>query len=884
MKLIDWILRRRRDDDLQAEIRAHLSMATQDRIEQGEDPRHARLRALKEFGNVTLTREATRQSWGGGAWRERLSDLAQDVRYSIRVLRRSPGYALVVVAVLALGIAANLTVFSLFNAMALKPLPAVDGSASLGVLVARTSAGRILPLSHPDFRDLSRAQQTLTGVAGTTMEPFSLGLGTHSERVFGEMVTGNYFSVLGVNASLGRTLLPSDDLSPGKHPVAVISDALWRRTFAADPAVIGRTIQVNAHPFTIVGVAEPGFQGTVVSLALDLFVPMMMQPQLEGVDHLGDRQASVLWGLGHVKSGSSLGAADAEAALLSSRFDGEHPAREVEQRAAVIPLWQSPFGAQTFMLPAILVFGVMGALLLLIVCANVSNLVLVRGVSRRGEIAARLALGASRTRILRLLLVESLVLAVPGAALGLMTSRAIGTALRNANLESAAPVPVSLNTSTDWTFVAFALALSCVSSLVFGFIPALRVSKLDLAGVMKDDLSPRGGSRGRLRSALVVAQVAVSLLLLVGAGLVIRSLEAARTANVGFDERHVTAVTVDLRSSGYDERRGRMFYERVLDALRAQPGNQSASLASILPLTLVDSNSLELAVEGREPRKGEDMHLLVNTVSPGYLETLRIPLLSGRDFAQTDRESSLPVAIVNGTMARRYWRTPDQALGNRIRVARREWRTIVGVARDIKYARVTEEPRPHVYLPATQNYSSIMVIHVRSQDAEPALLARVRSTIQTLDANVPLVRANMLRDQTRSALSIFSMAAGTLSVFGVIAMMLTAIGTYGLVSYAARQSTHEIGIRIAVGADRRDVLGRFLGRGLRLGAVGAVCGLALSLMTARILSAVLYGVSPTDAVSFSAALALVMTVVLLASLVPAWRASRTDPIAALRHR
>jgi predicted permease len=883
MGLFDWILRRRREDDLQAEIRAHLSMATHDRIEQGDHPTRARLAALKEFGNVTLTREATRRSWGG-AWRERLMDLTQDVRYSFRVLRRSPGYALVVVAVLGLGIAANLAVFGLFSAIALKPLPAVDDSARLTVLLARTSAGRLVPLSYPDFRDLSRAQQTLTGVAGTTMEPFSLGLGTHSERVFGEMVTGNYFSVLGVNASLGRTLLPADDLSPGKHPVAVISDALWRRTFAADPAVIGRTIQINAHPFTIVGVAEPGFQGTVVSLALDLFVPVMMQPQLKGVDHLGDRQASVLWGLGHVKSGSSLGAADAEAALLSSRFDAEHPAREVEQRAAVIPLWQSPFGAQTFMLPAILVFGVMGALLLLIVCANVSNLVLVRGVSRRGEIAARLALGASRTRILRLLLVESLVLAVPGAAIGLMMSRAIGTALRNANLESAAPVPISLNTSTDWTFVAFALALSCVSSLVFGFIPALRVSKVDLAAVMKDDLSPRGGSRGRMRSALVVAQVAVSLLLLVGAGLVIRSFEAARTANVGFDERHVTAVTVDVRSSGYDERRGRMFYERVLDALRTQPGNQSASLASILPLTLVDSNSLELAVEGREPREGEDMRLLVNSVSPGYLETLRIPLLSGRDFVQTDRESSLPVAIVNETMARRFWGTPNQALGNRIRVARREWRTIVGVARDIKYARVTEEPRWHVYLPAMQNYSSMMVIHVRSLDAEPALLARIRSTIQTLDPNVPLFRVNMLRDQTRSALSIFSMAAGMLTVFGAIAMMLTAIGTYGLVSYAARQGTHEIGIRIAVGADRLDVLGRFLGRGLRLGAAGAVCGLVLAWLIARLLTGLLYGVSPTDVVSFSAALALVMAIVVAASLVPAWRASRTDPIAALRHR
>src|SRR6185503_17946574 len=429
-----------------------------------------------------------------------------------------PGYSIVVIAVLALGIAANVSVFSLFNGLALKPLPAVDGSGSLGVLVARTSGGRILPLSHPDFRDLSREQQTFESGAGAAMDAFSLGTGTHSERVFGEMVTGNYFSVLGVTASLGRTLIPSDDVAPGQHPVVVISDGLWRRAFASDPGIVGKTVQINAYPFTVVGVAEPGFQGTVVGVGLDLFLPVMMQPRLRGFDVLSNRQAPLVWGIGHLRDGASIVSADAEAGVLSEGLDAQQPARETEQRAVVIPMWQSPFGAQTYMLPATLLLSVMGALLLLIVCANVSNLVLVRGVSRRGEIAARLALGASRGRILRLLLVESLVLAVPGAALGLVTSRVIGNFLRSTNLSSAAPVPIAVNTSTDWTFIAFALVLSCVSSLVFGFIPALRSSKVDLAGVMKDDLSPRGGSRGRMRNALVVAQVAVSLLLLVGAG------------------------------------------------------------------------------------------------------------------------------------------------------------------------------------------------------------------------------------------------------------------------------------------------------------------------------------------------------------------------------
>jgi predicted permease len=484
MRIIDWILRRRRDEDLQAEIRAHLSMATQDRVAEGTDERTARLAALKEFGNVTLTREATRGSWGG-AWREPIIDFTQDVRYAVRVLRRSPGYSVVVIAILALGIGANVSVFGLFNALALKPLPAVKGSATLGVVVARTSAGRILPLSHPDFRDVRNGQHSFDELAGASMEAYSLGLGTHSERVFGEMVTGNYFSVLGVHASLGRLLLPSDDVSPGKHPVVVISDGLWRRTFAADPGIIGKTVQINAYPFTIVGVAERGFQGSVVGVGLDLFVPVMMQPQLRGFDLLSTRTAPMLWGLGHVKSGSSISAAAVEADLLSARLDAQLPARDVEQRATVIPIWQSPFGAQTYMLPAILLLSVMGALLLLIVCANVSNLVLVRGVSRRGEIAARLALGASRARILRLLFVESLVLALPGAAFGMLAAQAISSLLRDGNVSSAAPIPdlAQCRSRLDRDGLR-AGHLVCKLARLW-LRPALRSSRVDLAGVMK---------------------------------------------------------------------------------------------------------------------------------------------------------------------------------------------------------------------------------------------------------------------------------------------------------------------------------------------------------------------------------------------------------------
>jgi predicted permease len=883
MRFLDWLLRRRRDEDLEDEIRAHLSMATRDRIDEGEDARAARLASLKEFGNVTLTREATRLSWGE-TWRELVSDLIQDVRYAFRMLRRSPGYSLVVVAVLTLGIGANISLFSLFNVLALRPLPGVERSASLGVLVARTDAGRLLPLSHPDFRDLLQQQRAFATLAGTSMDSYSLGLGTRGERVFGEMVTGNYFDVLGVRAALGRTLQPSDDIAPGKHPVVVMSDGLWRRAFAADPAVVGRIVQINSYPFTVVGVAEPGFRGSVVSVSLDLFLPVMMQPQLHRQDRLAARHAPMLWGLGHLRPGMSIATADAHAGVLSARAAALEPERPVDQRATVIPIWRSPFGAQTYMLPAVVLLGVMGALLLLIVCANLSNLVLVRGVSRRGEIAARLALGASRARILQLLFIESMTLSLPGAALGLLAARGLSMLLRNDNMASAAPIPIFLDTSIDWAVAGFALLLSCGSSLVFGFIPALRSSKVDLAGIMKDGLSPRGGSRARVRNALVVSQVAVALLLLVGAGLVQRSLDAARTANTGFDANNVASMSLDVGPNGYDENRGRTYYRQVLDTVGAEPGIESATLAAVVPLGLVDGTSRDTSIEGRPLRQGEDMRFLVNTIAPQYFETLRIGLLSGRDFAPSDTATSQAVAIVNETTARRFWGTPEQALGKRVRTGDATWRSVVGVARDIKYARVTEDPRPHVYLPFEQAYQPIMNLHVRSRDAAPGLLARVRTLVQALDPNLAILNARMLSEQTRLALSVFVLAAGVLTTFGVIAMILTALGTYGLVSYSARQSTHEIGIRLAIGASRGDVLRRFLGRGLGLGVVGVAGGLLASVVATRLLVSLLYGVSATDAVSFVRAVAVVMTIVLGASLIPAWRASRTDPIAALRHR
>lgn len=883
MNVFEWFTRRRRERDLQNEIHAHLSMAIADRVRDGEDPREARLAALKEFGNITLTRDATRRAWAGG-WRLWLLDLGQEVRYSIRLLRRSPGHTLAVLTVLALGIGANISVFRVFKPLALTPIAGVAQSSELGVLAAQTTAGQMMPLSHLDFRDLVAAQDTFSGIAGTSLSGYGLGLGAGSERIWTEMVTGNYFQLLGIRAQIGRTLLPSDDLVPDGHPFVVISDSLWRRAFGADPAVVGRTVRISGHPITIVGVTEPAFHGAVVSIDVEAFLPIMMQPQLQGRDELSSRDAQTLVGLGRLKPGVSVRTAAAEMAVLSAGLKGLHAAGDVTGTATVIPFLRSPFGGQSLLLPVTVVAGAMATLVLLIVCANVSNLVLVRGLTRHGEIAARLALGASRARVLRLLVIESLALAVPGAVAGLAASVGLMWLMDFRNMDApGANGRMFVDISIDGLVVAFALLLSCGCALVFGLLPAFRVSRVDLSSVMRAGLVPRATGSARARHLLVIAQVAVSLVLLVSAALLLRSAESARRADPGFDARDVASLSLDLQSGGYDETRGRVFLRSVLDALRGAPNVESATLAFNTPMRMVPNRGNDFEIEGYRSRPDEDLHFLVNIVAPDYFHTLRVPLAAGREFDATDDGSSRRVAIVNETLARMFWGDPQRALGKRLRFPQGEWMVVAGVARDVKYLRIDEEPRPFVYLPYEQQPLMPMIVHVRTKgDVRPAL-PRLRERVQAMDANLPIVDARPLREQTEAGLVTLEGTANMVIVIGIVAALLAALGTYGMVSYHARQSMHEIAIRVAVGANRADIIRQFLLRGLRLGTTGTVLGALSALAGARALVGLLYGVSPTDLLSFSAAALLVMAVVATASLIPAWKASKTDSIAALRH-
>jgi predicted permease len=896
MSILAWLrrLKRRRpdDDDLQEEIRAHLTIAANEKIADGADPETARYAALREFGNVTLTTEDARRVWIPW-WLEALQVQASDVRYAIRALAKNRLFAATVVAVLSVGIGLNAAVFTMLKGIAFSPIAGVEGSARLAVIFAETSAGRPVRISYPDYQHLRDHDRAFMGLFGSAFAKVNLGRGRNARQIWGELVTGNYFQILGVRAALGRTLLPSDEMAPGRFPVVVISYGLWQRDFSADPDIVGRTLEINNNQLTVVGVADPSFHGTTVVYDVEVFIPVTMAPplgftfgsrQTTPSAILADRRAAMFYPQGYLRPGTALANAAAQTDALWSTLARDRAIEDAAERVRVVPFWQMPSGAPSIVLPTLIVLTAMGLLVLLIACANIAGLVMVRGLSRRAEIAVRLALGATRTRIVRLLLVENLVLALPGAFLGALLVEELLPVLVGYAEWLAAPERAFFNVEVDRLVVGFTVLVACGSALAFGFLPALQSSRVDLVSVINADASPRSAARARFRAALVIAQVAVSFLLLVAAGLVTRSLEAARRAYPGFDQTQVTSVAVDVRLNGYDEPRGRAFYRELLETARVDPGVESATLAAFNPLGFLDTRTERVAIEDYQPRRGEDLAFMSNTIASDYFRTLRITVVAGRAFADQDDEKSTPVVMVNNTFAERFWGRAADALGKRLRVADGDWRTVVGVVADVKYSRINEAPQPYFYHSFRQAYRSSMVLHTRGFGSIDRLVEQARARVAALDADLPILYSRPLAEQTRGALILFDLAAAMLFVFGVAGMALAAMGTYGLVSYTVTQSTHEIGIRMALGAPSRSVVLAFLTRGLKLGVIGAALGVTAAFGASRLLRNVLFGVSATDAAAFGIALAVVLGGVIVATVVPAARAARIDPLIALRHQ
>ncbi|MFY9730835.1 MAG: ABC transporter permease [Candidatus Acidiferrales bacterium] len=813
-----------------------------------------------------------------------MSSFWQDVRYSLRMIAKAPGYAAIAILTLALGIGANTTIFSWINSTLLNPIPGLASPNEVVALSLGRGTDNPFPFTYPDFESMRDGQQSFVGITAANIAPMSLTGKGKPERVWGMVASANYFDLLGVRPILGRGFLPEEDTKPGGAPVAVISYRLWQTHFGANPDVVGQTLEINQHSYTIVGVAPAVFQGSQTGLRSEIWIPIMMEEQLmpQG-DLLHDHHYFWLTALGRLKPGVRPEQAQEEMTLRLKREAKNYPEEHKgHDSVSVYPLWRNPFGANQFLSTLLPMLMTIAGLVLLLACANVANLMLVRSVARRREIAIRLSLGANRWRLVRQLLVESLILALAGGLVAFaITLWSAGTFMK---FVPKTDFPISLGMRVDHTVLLATIVISVLTGVIFGILPALRASGEAPIAVLKEDTgSASGGMRkARLASALVVAQISLSLLLLICAGLFIRSFMSAQQINPGFNAHNVLIATYDLFTGGYSEASGVEFDRQLVAKLQAQPGIQSVALSSRVPLGF-GGGSTAVNPEGYVSQANESMETQVAIVTPNYFQTLQIPLVKGRDFTPQDTKSSQRVVIVSETFVNRYW--PNQeALGKQLNSdLTHEWFTVIGVARDSKVNGLNEKPTPFLYLPQYQVYRATMIALARTNGDPLAAGKTVEKTIHELNADLVVFDITSLELREQIA-SFGQRVAGTfVGAFGLLALVLAAVGIYGVTSYTTRQRTHEIGIRMTLGASKRDVLRLVLGHGLRLTLIGVGLGLAASFALTRFLTSLLLGVTSTDALTFSSVALLLCAVALFACFIPARRAMRVDPMVALRY-
>jgi predicted permease len=810
-----------------------------------------------------------------------METLWQDLRHSIRLLRSRPGFTLTVIVTLGLGIGANATIFTWIKAVLLASLPGIEQPEELVEIWGATRNNSALSSSYLDYLEYRDQNSVLSGLVAHQVLPLNLGRGEKPERVWGAIVSGNYFDLLGVKPLIGRTFLPEEDRTPNTHPVVVIGYGLWQRHFGADPNVLGRTITLNEHDFTVIGVAPKDFGSPFAGLALDVWTPVMMKDYVARPHFsLTDRGSRWLMVMGRLKAGATVPQAQANIASIANHLEREYPQTNEQLGVAVYSVLQSPFSLKQNMRPALAILIAAVAVVLLIACANVANLLLSRAASRRKEIAVRLALGGSRGRLVRQMLTESFVLASLGAALGLAI--AFWTARSLAAFLPPYANRASFDTRPDAVVFSFTLGLTVITTILFGLAPTLHASKQDLVTTLKDNTASvgRGPRRLSLRHALVITQVALSMVALISAGLFVRSLRQAYKADPGFDPHGVLLASFDPFLSGYDENRGREFYRRLVERAKAIPGIQSATLARRLPFTADGIAFANVTIDGYASAKDEDMRFNYETVGPQYFQAMRIPLVHGRDFEERDQEGAPGVVIINESMARRYW-PKSNALGSRLKLAK-DWLEIVGISKDVKNRSLSEAPQPFFYLPLLQDYRSNMILVARTAVDPEKMFPSVRAAVAALDPEIPLFDTKTLEDHVGISLFLQRMAATLLSIFGLLALSLSALGLYGVMAYTVAQRTRELGIRLSVGAQQSDILRLILGQGLMLTVIGMIGGLVTALAVTRLSAGLLYGVSAADPMTFTVAALLLLAVALAAGYFPARRATKVDPMIALR--
>ncbi|HVF44362.1 MAG TPA: ABC transporter permease [Pyrinomonadaceae bacterium] len=824
-----------------------------------------------------------------------MTTLLQDVKFGARALRKSPGFTLVAVVSLAVGIGANTTIFSLVNAALLRPLPGVAGESRV-VDVSRTTreGDSFAQMSYPDYEYFRDHARTLRGLAAYTFLPVDLTAGGEAVRAQGLLVSSNYFDVLGASPARGRFFLAEEDRA-GAPPAAVISHSLWRGPLGSAEDAVGKQIALNGRQFTVVGVAPEGFKSPFIYLSPDVFVPLHAQAEaMPGRDMLSDRGAGWLGVRGRLNDDAGIEQAGAELNVLAGQLQNEFPEAEQGMGASVRPVGHVPGEVRSAVVGFMATLSVVVGLVLLVACANVAGMLLARSSARRREMAIRAAMGATRARVVRQLLTESLMLFLCGGSLGVLLAVWMNDLVLG--FRPAGSLSVAFELNVDWRVLAYTLGVSLLTGVVFGLAPALTASKPDLVPALKDAAPAATRTRSRLRGAFVVGQIAISLVLLVAAALCVRSLRNAALIETGFDADNVWLASVDLSLQGYEEARGREFFRRLKERVASEPGVEAAAFARVVQLSGMQFSSA-VRIEGRETPAGEPpLNVFTNWVDEDYMRALRVPLLAGRGVAASDDERAPRVAVVNETMANRYFGGAAAAIGKRFTVTGRPrpgGRTppadasveIVGVARDGRYYTLGEEPQSYMYLPAAQDYRGMATLHVRvapGADA-PALVAALRREARALDPNLPLVNVQPMTETVGFSLIPLRLAASVVGGLGLVGLMLAALGVYGVVAYTVGARTREMGIRVALGAQAADILRLVMRQCFALVAAGIALGFAGALALTRYLASLLYGVSTSDPLAFSAGAVLLALAALLASYLPARRATRVDPTVALRH-
>lgn len=868
------------DAEMEEEIRQHIGTLIERKISDGMAPAEAEREALREFGCVQQIKERAREQrlW---TWPD---ELRQDLRFGVRMLFRQPGFSALALLCLTLGIGTNAAVFSWIEGILFHPYPLVMNEDRMFAIAGTTKgAAETESLSYPDFLDLQRGSTLAESFIVDRIVGTSLSVGDRSERASAGLVSANYFDALGIQPVMGRGFRPEEGEGRNAHPVTVISYQAWKDRYKSDPAIIGRTQYLNGVEHTIIGVAPENFVGTFVGYSFQFWVPVSMQETFDPTGYkMEDRSARWVEGYVFLKPGVTRQQAQEELNGIARRLEAQYPEVDRGRSVQLFPLWKTPFNAAGGMLPTLEIALAVVVFVLVIACANVSNLLLVRSLSRRQEMTMRLALGATRKRLMRQLLTEGLILSALAAGAGVLVAHWCRNALVLAYPSPAPGIIVNYPGQIDWRVLSLSAGVCIGATLLFALAPALQAGKVNLAGTLRGESSGiiGGHGRSRLRSVLVLIQLALSFVLLAGAGLLIQSVERMRIADPGFSVKDVILSGVDLVSAGYNEERARRFENQLLERIRLLPGVQFASVSRVRPFSYRNYSSAPLMFDDYQPKADENPTVDYNEVGEDYLATAGIPILSGREFARTDDEKAPRVAIVNELMAARYW--PEKnAVGQRLKV-KDQWLQVVGVARMANYRTKLETPKPFFYVPRRQNFTAQGAFLIRTALSPGAMATALAEEVRRLDPTLAPQDTIPIQEQLDRMTYTQRLAVALLGVFGGVALLLAAVGLYGVMSYAVSQSFHELGLRMALGAGARDVLRLVLTRGFVLIGAGIALGLALALGLTKFMGKLLYHISPRDPLTFCAALLVLATVAFLACLIPALRATRIDPARALR--